>query len=225
MQQSDNMIILVKFPVRGRVEKFFKTFELYHSMAEDIGNMRFSVTCDNDDEKMNNMAVIDRIRSYRNSDVFIWNNHSKVEAINNGIPPDGYDIILLASDDMIPVVRGYDKIIRDLFIKYFPDTDGVVWFNDGLQEDRLNTLCILGRKYYQRFGYIYQTSYKSLFADNEFTIISKKNGKYVYIKDVIIKHCHPSLTNSKDEQNFYDDTFINIDKENFLKRYKNDFKD
>jgi CheY-like chemotaxis protein len=217
------MKILVKFPVKGRVDKFFKTFNQYHSMANDIGNMQFSITCDFADPAMNNPDVIQRIKSYPNSDVVFCNNHGKVEAINNGMPSYDYDIILLASDDMIPVMQGYDKIIRDLFSKHFPDTDGVVWFNDGLQADRLNTLCILGRKYYERFGYIYHPSYRTLFADNEFTEVSKKLGRVVYVDAVVIKHEHPSLTNTKDAMNFHDDKFIDIDKKNLIERMKKNF--
>ena len=217
------MKILVKFPVRGRVEKFFTTFDRYHEMAENKDQMRFIVTCDTDDDKMNNPEVAGRIKLYSNTEYQCLDNKNKVEAVNNGIPKDGYDIILLASDDMIPVVTGYDEIIRQLFIKYFPDTDGVTWFNDGLQENRLNTLCILGRKYYERFGYIYHPSYKQLYSDNEFTFVSKKIGKVVYIKEVIIEHRHPSLTNTKDEMNFRDDKFIDEDKENLFKRMKNNF--
>jgi hypothetical protein len=218
------MRILVKFPIRARREKFFKTFDLYHSMAGDIHDMSFLVTCDTDDECMNNEETLDRIRSYRNTIVEVYDNKNKVEAINRGIPKDGYDIILLASDDMIPEMRCYDANIRAIFRTHFPDTDGVAWFNDGLQRNNLNTLCILGRKYYERFGYIYHPSYVSLWADNEFTQVSLKLKKTVYINYVIIRHCHPSLSNEKDGQNFKDDKFIDADRDNFLKRMKEGFR-
>jgi hypothetical protein len=75
----------------------------------------------------------------------------------------------------------------------YPDTDGVLWFNDGHQGNKLNTLCILGKKYYKRFNYIYQPEYKSLWADNEFTDVANLLEKQTYFSEVIIKHEHPDI--------------------------------
>ena len=67
---------------------------------------------------------------------------------------------------MIPEIKGFDSIIRNEMQKLFPDTDGILWFFDGWRKD-LNTLCILGRKYYDRFGYIYHPDYNSFWSDAE----------------------------------------------------------
>jgi hypothetical protein len=72
----------------------------------------------------------------------------------------------------------------------YPDTDGILWFNDGNRKD-LNTLCILGKKYYERFGYIYHPDYKSLWADNEFMTVGNLLKKQIFIDKVIIHHQHP----------------------------------
>jgi hypothetical protein len=73
----------------------------------------------------------------------------------------------------------------------FPDTDGVLWFNDGNQKNNLNTLCIIGKKYYERFNYIYFPEYKSTWCDNEFMDVANILEKQKYFNDVIIKHEHP----------------------------------
>jgi hypothetical protein len=67
----------------------------------------------------------------------------------------------------------------------------VLWFNDGYQGDKLNTLCILGKKYYDRFGYIYHPEYKSVWCDNEFMDIANILEKQTYFSYVIIRHEHP----------------------------------
>jgi hypothetical protein len=93
---------------------------------------------------------------------------------------------------MTPIVKGYDNIIRNNMKTHYPDTDGVLWFNDGYQGQNLNTLCILGRKYYQRFGYIYCPEYKSLWCDNEFMDQANLLGRQIYFHETIIKHEHPA---------------------------------
>jgi hypothetical protein len=75
--------------------------------------------------------------------------------------------------------------------EHYPDTDGVLWFNDGHQGNNLNTLCILGKKYYERFNYIYHPEYKSVWSDNEFMLVGNILKKQTYFDEVIIEHEHP----------------------------------
>ena len=106
---------------------------------------------------------------FKNVEFFYGNSKSKIEAVNADMDKVGdWDVLLLASDDMIPQVKNYDEIIIQKMNEFFPDTDGVLWFNDGNRKD-LNTLCILGKKYYNRLNYIYYPEYKSTWCDNEFT--------------------------------------------------------
>jgi hypothetical protein len=92
---------------------------------------------------------------------------------------------------MTPKVKGYDNIIRNKMKEHYPDTDGVLWFNDGHQGNNLNTLCILGKKYYERFNYIYHPEYKSVWSDNEFMLVGNLLQKQTYFDEVIIEHEHP----------------------------------
>ena len=125
---------------------------------------------------------------------------------------------------MIPQEQGYDTIIKQSFNKFFPDTDGVLWFNDGYQGSNLNTLCILGKKYYDRFGYIYNPTYVSLWCDTEFTEVSKLLKKVKYIPHIIIKHEHPVWLGEKwDDLQVKNDSFNNFDRINYEKRKKNNF--
>ena len=131
---------------------------------------------------------------------FEWNalyygaNGSKIEACNADIEKVDYpwDLIVLVSDDMVPEVRGYDDTIRSMAT---PDLDCIVWFNDGFQGNKLNTLSIYGRTRYEQFGSIYCPEYKSLFCDTELTDLCKGplKDKTVYNRTCIIRHRHPLL--------------------------------
>lgn len=118
--------------------------------------------------------------------------NNKIDAINRDI--EGierfidYHLILNISDDQRPVVQGYDDIIRAAM----PDhLDASLWFNDGSTQDVINTQEILGRKYYERFNYIYYPGYKSFFCDNLSTLIAQHLGKCIKSDQCIIKHLHP----------------------------------
>lgn len=235
--------LLVKFPTRGRPDKFFTVLDRYFHGAKRKDLTSFLVTCDQDDPSMNNDAVRDKLqKNYKNMKVVFGHSKSKIEAVNNdmSLAPD-YDIILLASDDMVPEEKGYDEIIRQKMAELYPDTDGVLWFFDGYRRD-FNTLCILGKKYYERFGYIYHPSYKSFWCDNEFTDVANQLNKQTFIDKVIIRHIHPDWIqrNQETAQKFkqlhpqnkvlHDETFIkNLpfeqhDKMNYYMRKQNGFK-
>lgn len=212
------MKLLIKFPTRSRPDKFFKVLDLYYNNLTD-SNFEFIISCDVDDETMNNTNVKERLKQYKNLKYCFEPNKSKVEAINNNLENAEFDIILLASDDMVPVKKGYDSIIKKEMFQHFPDTDGVLWFNDGFQGPNLNTLCILGKKYYERFNYIYNPSYKSLYCDTEFTVVSKNLNKVKYLDDIIIAHQQYSIVKEQPD-NLYvkNDSLEPRDKAIFLSR-------
>jgi hypothetical protein len=219
------MKLLIKFPTRNRKSKFFTVLEQYQNLCEDIENTFFLITLDNDDEEMNSPEVTDIFSTFKNVKYVYGNSISKIHAINRDIETvDEWNIILLASDDMTPKVKGYDNIIRNKMKELYPDTDGVLWFNDGHQQNRLNTLCILGKKYYERFNYIYYPEYKSMWSDNEFMLVGNILEKQTYFDEVIIEHEHPDWGfGGKDFIHKINLENENHDKNLFLNRQSNKF--
>lgn len=198
------MRLLIKFPTRNRPKKFLDVLDLYYKNLNNIELTDFCVSIDEDDLTMNNEEMLSKLVEYENMSVFIGESKSKIEACNSDIDEMiNWDIVLLASDDMIPQIKGFDDIIRNNMEKYYSDTDGVLWFFDGNRKD-LNTLCILGKKYYDRFGYIYNKAYKSFYCDDEFTKVANKLNKQTFIEETIIKHEHPDILEFRDQ---YDELY------------------
>jgi hypothetical protein len=208
-----DMKILIKYPTKFRIQKCLKQLQEYVRLANNMNNINFVVSIDDDDvESIKQINSI--LQIHKNIKVFVEKSINKVHAINRNIPdPNTFDILLLMSDDMIPIVKGYDDYIRFKMKKIYPDTDGVLFMNDGYCGPKLNTLCILGSKYYQRFNYIYFPEYKSLWCDNEFMNVAFELNKQTYLNDVIIKHEHPVNNNSVkiDELYLSNDRYYNED--------------
>jgi hypothetical protein len=219
------MKLLIKFPTRNRKNKFFKVLRQYQNLCEDLDNTYFLITLDNDDESMNPSDVEDIFNTFKNIKVVYGTSDSKIHAVNRDIELiNDWDIVLLASDDMTPKVKGYDNIIRNKMKEFYSDTDGILWFNDGHMGNKLNTLCILGKKYYDRFGYIYHPEYKSVWSDNEFMLVGNLLGKQTYFEQVIIEHEHPDWGyGSRDEIHQNNSKNENQDKLLFTKRKDNNF--
>ena len=220
--------ILIQFPTRQRPQKFLHVAKQYIDLLNNKTDWVMNVSCDIDDATMNNPRMIKKVYDLAPDGFIILafnDNHSKIEAVNADVGLFEYDIILLASDDMIPKERGYDNVIRKYFKNYFPTFDGVLHFNDGNQKDTLNTLCILGKPYYNRFQYIYHPSYFSLSADIEFDEVSRTLGKHKYIEEIIIKHEHPAYNSNIINDDLYlkNNTFALIDKTNYNNRKARNF--
>ena len=127
--------------------------------------------------------------------IFRSPNKTKIEACNANMSEIDWDwqIVVLVSDDMIPQLKGWDDVIRNHMLARYPGTNGILWFNDGFQGDKLNTLSIYGRALYNELGYIYHPDYKSLFCDTELTDRCKGDlaNRTTYIPYCIIRHEHP----------------------------------
>jgi hypothetical protein len=220
------MKLLIKFPTRGRPKKFLEVLDKYYKYLKNKELIEFCVSIDEDDKTMNNEEILSKLDEYDNLSCFIGNSKTKIEAINADIKEmENWNIILLASDDMIPQIEGYDEIIRENMLKYYQDTDGVLWFFDGNRKD-LNTLCILGKKYYDRFGYVYHHGYKSFYSDDEFTRVANILKKQTFINQVIIKHEHPDIPiykNNLDDLYIKNHKYYPIDSKFFALRLKNNF--
>jgi len=213
--------ILIKFPTRSRYDKALDTLKKYINMASSTNNLQVIVSVDSDD----NPHMYEKFKFHPCISVMVGDSSGKIGAINRDIPdPSTFDILLLASDDMIPVVQGYDQIIRNKMNENFPDGDGVLFFNDGYTGYNLNTLVICGSKYYQRFGYIYCPEYKSLWCDNEFMDKANLLGRQIYFNDVIIRHDHPSnIKINSDELYNINEKYYQIDRALYQSRKRNNF--
>jgi hypothetical protein len=217
------MKLVIKFPSRNRPEKFLKALDKYYRFLSDK-NTEIICSFDNDDETMKQEHILNAINQYQNVKIFWGDNKSKIEAVNANLQTIEFDILLLASDDMLPTINGFDEIIKDKMLKHYPDTDGVLWFNDGYQGNKLNTLSILGKKYYDRFGYIYYPEYRSVWCDNEFMDVANILEKQTYFDETIIRHEHPDWGfGNRDEVHNLNNVNGNYDKNIYNQRKNRNF--
>ena len=221
MYTPSNMRLLLKFPTKCRLEKSLEVIGRYVEYATTPELLQIVVSLDYDDAE--SIAGIPRYEALLPGQVkvCIGPPEGKIAAVNRDVPShDSFDILLLGSDDMTPIMKGYDDIIREKMATHYPDTDGVLFFNDGHQGSNLNTLSILGSKYYQRFGYIYYPEYKSFFCDTEFTEVANRLGKQTYFPEPIIRHDHPLINKTvpSDALYMFNNRFWHMDEATYHRR-------
>lgn len=200
------MTICYSFASRSRPERFFEAVDNILSMSAQQNHF-IVAKLDTDDPAMNNDFIKAKLDSYP-CILQRWGlSKSKIHAINRDLDllPD-WDIMVCMSDDMRFTTKGYDDLIR----KHMPaDLNGYVHLMDDYAKERVCTVNITGRAYYERDNYIYNEAYYSMWCDDEETAKAKIRGKYIQVPGIHIEHLH--YTNKakakKDELYWRNDTY------------------
>jgi hypothetical protein len=122
------MKILIKYPSRNRKEKFYDTLNKMKAMANNLNDIIFHFTIDDDEVQMYFVETLG------------GKSNNKIHAVNRDVPDSDWDILVVMSDDMVCITQGWDDIIRQDMNENFPDTDGVLHYNDGNQKANVMTM-------------------------------------------------------------------------------------
>lgn len=239
MKHEYPFLILVKYTTRGRVDRFFEGMESIYNLCSLPDYIRVLITADEDDLTMNNDAVRERISKYPNAHIVYGISDNKIHAINRDFDklPKGWEkwaIIANFSDDQRFTIYGWDDLIRIDFNQIFPETlDGYMAYLDPDTKGALSTLYIAGRAWFDKFGWVYDPKFQSLFCDNLVEDCAKYLGKYHYTGYDIYRHLNPSYYNNVGSDKLYKEqqkigweidskTYYSI-KEKGLKEYLKEF--
>lgn len=199
------MRILFKYTTRSRPHLFSRGMKsIFDNLSSD--NYHILVTADIDDASMLKHDYLDHPKV-----TTIWNHSTgKINAINRDVKEfkGGWDILVNMSDDMVFTAVGFDNIIR----LAFDNLGQCLHFPDG-NTTEIITLSILGKDFYNRFGYIYNPEYCSLWCDNEQTDVAKLVGAYKFVDRQIFEHRHPAVGKAQmDAQYYHTESFFHQDR-------------
>jgi hypothetical protein len=214
------MKFLINFATRSRPSKYHACIK---NLRECFTDYKVLLKVDRDDP-----YVRDYFETvYEEVIIKLGYSESKVHAINRDIPADGWDVLINTSDD-VQWLKIAGSVIEksaqpDLFL-HFPEA----YAESQAKKQRRPSTCvvsIMDRIYYNRFGYVYNPEYISLYCDNEATEVARKLGRYKFVPIVICEHLHPVTGKVKtDDQYRYTQSFAQEDKTTFIRRRNFNFK-
>jgi hypothetical protein len=102
------MKILIKYPSRNRKEKFYDTLNKMKAMANNLNDIIFHFTIDDDEVQMYFVETLG------------GKSNNKIHAVNRDVPESDWDILVVMSDDMVCITHGWDDIIRQDMNENFP---------------------------------------------------------------------------------------------------------
>ncbi len=215
--------LLLKCASRGRPEALLRTIENFeaHCSGEAcawvISLDEDDVTCVTMQHQLEEKCKLPVIVRYSVSE-------SKVHAMNRDIPDSDWDVVVMLADDCRTTTKDFDQRIREDFAKFAPDFDAVIQYPDSYQ-NRIPTHPVIGRKYYDRYGYIWHPAYKSIHCDDELQRVAKRQRKLH--KSTMVQFVHEHYRARKRQRDSVDaknQKAINQDMITYAKRCREGFK-
>lgn len=217
------MRILIKFATRGRPQKFRQAMDNIR-MTIGTDDYLVIVSIDNDDETM--MPLLGEINTMKNTQGYAGKPNGKIAAINRDMNPyEPWDILVNLSDDMFFTANNWGLIIqREIRDVFKGSLDCFLHFSDGWVNEKLPTMSIMGREYYERFFYIYAPCYKSVSCDAEAFYVAITLDKHHYFPERIFEHRHPVNVKGNYDQTYKtNDQWQDQDTATYFKRMSKNF--
>ena len=206
------MVILYKLTSRSRPAKMYKAYKSVFDNA--VLNWVMILSIDSDDSVTLNSEELKQMSWDKRVSIHTGTSKNKIDAINRDVPQSGWDILVNLSDDQVFTVKGFDKLIAE-----HCTNSTFLHFPDGYVNERLATMSIMSKAYYDMFSYIYHRDYASLWCDNEAMEVAQALGCYKYVNEYIFTHEHPAWTGEKpDAQLEHTQKFYRQDNRTYIKR-------
>lgn len=215
--------ILFNLASRSRPTELKRVIEEIYALSEDK-NFTILVKVDNDDPASN----YEWLKQWPDVVINKGKSISKIDAIQRGLNEylayPNIDIIVDVSDDFHFTRPGFDNIIREhcgeddfvLFPEPFADGQVVKGKNE-----RIAIMLVMGRKYYERDGFLFHPNFKSLFCDNWATEISRRRGRLKVVEELLFYHAHPAAGYGKpDAQRVKTEGYWDTDKRTYYEMLK-----
>lgn len=184
-------------PSRGRPLQALRCAEIWIKNFSGHNSLEYILSLDTDDAP-NYKETIKKIGGMVELKVTINPNPSIVPALNTGAKLATGDVLMCIADD-VECPSNWDLELQ----KAIGDrTEFVVAVSDGIQP-RIQTLQILSKTYYDRFGYVFYPKYISLYADIEFTEVAYRLNKVIKARHLLFRHRHYSQPNGLPLDNTY----------------------
>lgn len=222
------MKLLINFATYRRRNAFLEAMENLQYTISNDADYEVIVSADYEDSAMDDNQTIGQARRFKNTSIYFGEHISKVTAINRFVhkaKPD-WNILVNLSDDFRFTQKDWDKQIISDAKEFFPNsTDFLLHYPDGYVNERLPTMQVIGKQWYDRTGEVYPSIYNSVSCDADEYYRSILLGKYKYIDKHLFVHNHPAnIGGIKTDATYWEnDKFENGDTKIYRERMKRYF--
>jgi hypothetical protein len=224
------MKISIIHPSRQRPQIAVEVANKWLINAKNWQEIEYIVSLDRDDPTVPEYrtafekSAMMKFLKYPDKRILVSDNITMVQAVNAGAAKATGDLFIVVSDDFDCFPNWDEWLLEQVKGK----TDFAVKVPDGYVKDYyLQTLPICDRKYYNRFGYIYNPAYRHMYVDTEASAVAYMLNRMIVIPDEgnpVFRHLHYTRGLSpKDEVNERNDSSYQVGSQIFFHRLAKDF--
>jgi SAM-dependent methyltransferase len=149
-------------------------------------------------------AYGEEISGIRQQDRVIWNTGRRcyVDGVNLAAAASSGDVLIVNADDQYPCDKWDEELSYQTNGKDSEDFVIEVSTNTPTEHERaIMVMPILSRERYERFGWVFYPEYESMFADNDFCQMAKRDKCIIDARHLVFPHKHwINGQREKDEQ-------------------------
>lgn len=154
--------------------------------ANEAGNFEYILVCDK--RWGFEQLPVNRMEGFR----AVWNTGRRcyVDAVNIGAQYATGDVLIVAADDQFPCDH-WDLKIAEILADSGKEVVEVSTGTPKEHERGILVLPILTRERYDRLGYLLYPEYESMFADNDFCEMARRDDQVADARNLFFPHKHP----------------------------------
>jgi hypothetical protein len=183
----------------ARPDKWRAVFDAWHKKADNPRDVEYVLVCDRrwGFDRLPNFDAMD-FPAFPNARA-VWNTGRKcyVDGVNIAAQYGTGDVFIVNADDQFPCEHWDTKLTKAM-------DHGCAFQNDGgnfVVEVSTNTTAehergilvmpILSRARYEKYGYVLYPAYESMYSDNDFCEMAKRDGAIIDARHLVFPHKHP----------------------------------
>lgn len=176
----------------ARPQAWRAVYDAWLANAVDASEVEYLLVCDR-------RWGFDELPTLRPQDKAMWNDQRRcyVDGVNIAAAAATGDILIVNADDQFPCAdwdfrlleavadKGADEPLSeaDFVIEVSTDTPAE-------HEKQILVMPILSRGRYDRFGWVFFSQYSSMWADNDFCAMAKRDGVVIDARHLVFPHKH-----------------------------------
>lgn len=191
-------------PSRGRANKAFEAYDNWIKKSSGNVEIEHLLSLDQDDNFQEYLDILIK-RPFQKTYYLIEKNSCVVEAVNNIAKKATGDILIYLSDDFDCPENWDEKIMhRILRANKTCEHPFLIKVDDCLQkyDVAVLTIPIMSKGLYNKLGYFWHPSYRSMFVDEDLYWTCKNNNWILDSAELKFPHLHPSNGKAENDETY-----------------------
>jgi hypothetical protein len=184
----------------ARPDKWPAIYDAWRGAANDYGSVEYILVCDK-------RWGFDELPTFPATPSFraIWNTGRRcyVDAVNLGAQYATGDVLIVIADDQYPA-QDWDFRLAEVLADSGKEVIEVSTGTPAEHERGILVMPILTRARFERLGYVLFPQYESMFADNDFCEMARRDDQIADARHLLFPHKHPYFDKSVDSDAAYE---------------------